>query len=44
MGHKEIETKIKSLETNIMNSKQEMDGMFAKRDFIETQNRRTNSN
>lgn len=42
MGHKEIETKIKSFENNIMNSKQEMDEMFTKLDYIENQYRRTN--
>lgn len=42
MGHKEIETKIKSFENNIMNSKQEMDEMFTKLDYIENHYRRTN--
>lgn len=42
MGHKDMETKIKSFENNIMGSKLEMDEMFAKLDYIENQCRRTN--
>lgn len=42
MGCTEIETKIKAFETTIMNSKQELDGMFTKLDYIENQSRRTN--
>ncbi|CAJ1069896.1 hypothetical protein F2P79_016902 [Xyrichtys novacula] len=42
MGCTEIEAKIKALETTITTSKQELDAMFTKLDYIENQSRRTN--
>ncbi|KAG1940185.1 hypothetical protein F2P79_016902 [Pimephales promelas] len=42
MGCTEIESKLRAFETNITTSKQELDAMFNKLDFIENQSRRTN--
>lgn len=42
MGCTEIEAKIRAFETNITTSKQELDAMFNKLDYIENQSRRTN--
>lgn len=36
-GYEQFETKIKSFENNIMNSKQKIDGIFTKLDYIKNQ-------
>lgn len=42
MGCTEIESKIRAFETNITTSRQELDAMFKKLEYIENQSRRTN--